>query len=267
MRHRIRQIAAGCPDTNLFCTYKDDQFAIRRQIRDAERDIEYSNHRIGEIGQDLDRLVPAAGEAFRMKVLDEAFTERKLAGRALMKEILTLVQLQQRDIAIASIGGFDLQYSSERFDKDGYRYATMLIRTGTEAEIELPVTTTPLGAISRLEHAITGFEEERVRYRQRLADAERGLGSYCSPQGGEFAFSDELVEKRRQLAEIEAALAKDVVGGDMTERQAGIALRLTVSCPLVTLQEPLLLGVARQNARAAVRARLCPITWPGHQGS
>ena len=87
----------------------------------------YSTRRIGEIGQDIERLVPTAGDAFTMTVTGKTFDERKLAGRALMKEILTLVQLQQEgEVVIASIGGFDLEYSGERFGKDGYRYTTML---------------------------------------------------------------------------------------------------------------------------------------------
>ena len=204
----------------LRAAHQDDQFAIRRQIRDAERDIEYSTRRIGEIGQDIERLTPTTGEAFRMQVGEETFIERKLAGRALMKEILTLVQLQQEgDMTIASIGGFDLDYSGERFGKDGYRYTTMLMRIRAEYEIDLSVTTTPLGAIARLEHSLSGFEEEEERYRQRRSDAENRLASYRSREGGDFSFSDELAEKRRQLAEIEASLSADVdgvqAGGEM----------------------------------------------------
>jgi N12 class adenine-specific DNA methylase/adenine-specific DNA methylase len=198
----------------LRAAHQDDQFAIRRQIRDAERDIEYSTRRIAEIGEDLDRLVPTAGDAFGMTVGDERFPERKLAGRALMKEILTLVQLQHEDgTIIASVGGFDLEYSGERFGQDGYRYATMLVRTGAETEIELPVTTTPLGAIAKLEHVLANLEEEQDRARHRLAEAERRLASYRSREGGAFAFSDELADKRRQLAEIEKSLAEDVAAG------------------------------------------------------
>ena len=131
-----------------------------------------------------------------------------------MKEILTLVQLQQEgESIIASIGGFDLEYSGERFGRDGYRYSTMLLRTGSEYEIELPVTVTPLGAISRLEHAIDDFEGERERYRQRLADARRRLASYQARDDGDSSFDGELAEKRRQLAEVEEALASDVEGG------------------------------------------------------
>ncbi|RWB97632.1 MULTISPECIES: lactate dehydrogenase [unclassified Mesorhizobium] len=195
----------------LRAAHIDDEHAVRRQIRDAERDIEYSTRRIGEVGKDIERLVPTTGHGFSMVVGGDAFTERKRAGRALMKEILTLVQLQQQgETTIASLGGFELEYSGERFGKDGYRYATMLMRTGADHEIELPVTTSPLGAIARLEHALAGFEGEQERYRQRLENARRRLASYQSRGEGEFAFADELAEKRRQLAEVEETLAADI---------------------------------------------------------
>jgi hypothetical protein len=46
-----------------------------------------------------------------MTVLGRVHTERKEAGRALMKEILTLLQLQQEgEVHLAEIGGFDLIY-------------------------------------------------------------------------------------------------------------------------------------------------------------
>jgi len=196
----------------LRAAHIDDQHAVRRQIRDADRDIEYSTRRIAEVGQDIERRVPTAGGAFAMTVTATAYTERKAVGRALMKDILTLVQLQHEgESAIASIGGFDLEYSGERFGKEGYRYATTLLRTGADHEIELPVTVTPLGAISRLEHALDSFEGDRERYRQRLGDARRRLSSYqMRGDGVGFAFARELADKRRQLDEVEQSLANDV---------------------------------------------------------
>jgi N12 class adenine-specific DNA methylase/adenine-specific DNA methylase len=197
----------------LLAAHIDDQHAVRRQMRDAERDIDLSARRIGEIGQDIQRLTPTAGDAFNMSVTGEPYGERKPAGRALMKEILTLVELQQEgETVIASMGGFDVAYSGERIGREGYRYTTMLRRTGAEYEIELPVTVTPLGAIARLEHALDDFEGERERYRQRLADARRRLASYEARDGGDFAFAGELAEKRRQLGEVEKALAEDGEG-------------------------------------------------------
>ncbi|QTG17292.1 DEAD/DEAH box helicase family protein (plasmid) [Agrobacterium tumefaciens] len=206
----------------LRAAHEDDQYAVRRQIRDAERDIEVSNQRVTEIDQDIERLVPTAGDAFTMTVAGNVYDERKIAGRALMTEILTLLQLQQQcEVVVASIGGFDLIYDGERFGKgDGYRFQTLLQRTGADYDIDLDVTVTPLGAISRLEHALDGFEQERERYRQRLEEYRRRLTSYQSRQGGAFSFADELTEKRRQLKEIEANLATDEASGSADARAA-----------------------------------------------
>lgn len=205
----------------LRAAHDDDQYAVRRQIRDAERDIEVSIRRTGEIDRDIECRIPTAGDAFAMTVVGQGYDERKLAGRALMKEILTLVQLQQEGaLAIAAIGGFTLVYHGERFGKgDGYHYTALLQRTGAAQEVDLAVTVTPIGAISRLEHALNGFDDEQEHYRQRVQEAERRLASYRSREGGLFAFAGELAEKRRQLREVDQALATAARGetADRTE--------------------------------------------------
>lgn len=147
------------------------------------------------MGKDIDRLVPTAGDAFKMQVGRAEFEERKLAGRRLMKEILKLVQQQEKEVIIATIGGFDLAYQGDRFGKDGYRYEIVLQRTGGDYEIDLAVTTTPIGAISRLEHALGGFEQQRESHRTRLADAQRRLASY-TPRLGESFRSEAELERR-----------------------------------------------------------------------
>ncbi|RDL47804.1 hypothetical protein BLJAPNOD_05527 [Ensifer sp. M14] len=199
----------------LRAAHEDDQYAVRRQMRDAEREIEVSARRIAEIGQDIARLQSTTGDAFTMTVLGKEHAERKEAGRALMKEILTLLQLQQEgEVHLATIGGFNLVYDGERFGKgDGYRYETLLRRTGADYEIDLAITVTPLGAISRLEHGLGGFEEEQRQYRWRLDEAERRLSSYQSRIGGAFQFGDELGAKKKQLREIEEELAASAIAG------------------------------------------------------
>lgn len=196
----------------LRAAHLDDQHAVRRQIRNAERDIEHSTRRIAEIGHDIERRIPTAGDAFAMTVVGQSFTERKAAGRALMKEIMTLVHLREEgEKTIARIGGFDLVFSGERFGRDDVRYEVTLARTGTDTDIDLALTVTPLGAIARIEHVLAGFEDERAQHRFRLDDANRRLASYRSRTGGAFGFEDELADKRCQLAAIEADLAGEVV--------------------------------------------------------
>ena len=196
----------------LRAAHRDDLFAVRRQIRNAERDIEHDTCRIAEIGEDIKRRVPTAGDAFAMTIAGHSFTERKPAGRALMKKVMTLVHLRQEDeTTLATIGGFDLVFSGQRFGNDEFQYDVALARTGAETDIDLSLTVTPLGAVLRIEHVLSGFEDERSKYRFRLDDAKRRLASYQSRQGSEFGFEDELADKRRQLDAIEADLADEVL--------------------------------------------------------
>ena len=213
----------------LHAAHVDDQHAIRRQIRDATKEIEHSTKRIDGIGKDLELLVPTQGDAFRIEVKGKTFTERKLAGRALMTEILTLVQLRQEEAqVIASIGGFDLEFEGKRVAREGFQHTTMLRRTGARYEVDLSMTVTPLGAISRLEHALSNFENERQDYRRRLIEAEKRLAAYQPRLGEAFAFEGELELKRAELAEIETSLAAStdkpgnasVVIGELGERIA-----------------------------------------------
>jgi hypothetical protein len=138
-----------------------------------------------------------------------------------MQEILTLVQLQhEKETVIASIGGFDLAFDGQRLGRDGYHYTTLLQRTGAEFEIELSMTVTPLGAIARLEHALSNFEGEQESYRHRLVDARKRLATYGARIGETFVFDAELALKRGELATIEADLAASGKTGEAQSRKA-----------------------------------------------
>lgn len=197
----------------LQAAHRDDQFAIRRQMRDAERDIEHATRRIADIGEDIARRVSTTGDAFRMVVAGEHHAERKLAGRALVKEIITLVQLQHAgETVIASIGGFDLVFTglADNTRRNGdYQYSTHLARTGADHEVDLPLTVTPLGTLARLEHALNGFEDEHAAQRNKRDEATVRLASYRTREGEAFVFAGELEEKRRRLEEVERELMEE----------------------------------------------------------
>ncbi len=112
---------------------------------------------------------------------------------------------------LATIGGFDLVYEGSVFGKgDGYRFETLLQRTGAEYEIDLAITVTPLAAISRLEHALDGFNEEQS---QITGGSKRpSAAEFVSvAHRGAFQFAEELGAKRKQLREIEEELAASAI--------------------------------------------------------
>ena len=88
------------------------------------------------------------------------------------------------------------------------------------------------GSIVQKPHLLPPFERtglrslsERERYRRRLDEANRRLPSYRSREGGTFAFADELAEKRRQLREVDDALAAAAVEGAEAPAEAACSRR------------------------------------------
>jgi hypothetical protein len=196
----------------LRAAHVDDQHAIRRQIRDAQGEIAYGERRTGEVRKDIARHVTTQGAAFAMKVAGTSYDERKRAGQALMIRVLQFVQDRKDGCCpLASIGGFEVSFHGRELGDDGYHYDVTLDRS-TEHEIDLPVTTPPLGAIARLEHALNGFASELSTYEHRLVEARRRLVAYGPRLGEAFPFAGELELKRAELAAIEADLAATVDG-------------------------------------------------------
>lgn len=66
---------------------------------------------------------------------------------------------QEDEAVIASIGGFERESASERS------------------------VAMAIGAISQLEHALSGFKNDQENFRRRLADARKRLASYQSRVG------------------------------------------------------------------------------------
>jgi hypothetical protein len=135
-----------------------------------------------------------------------------------MKEILTLVQLQQEGDRHRPIGGFDLEYSGERFGQDGYRYATMLVRTGAEHEIELPVTTRRSARSPA--RAPPGQSRGELERASQAGRRRTPAGRLSLARGRRFRLLGRAGDKREQLSEIEESLSLDIDGVRPPEVQA-----------------------------------------------
>jgi N12 class adenine-specific DNA methylase/adenine-specific DNA methylase len=197
--------------SSLQSAHVDDQHAIRRRVRKAEFDRDNAEKRIVGITKDIAQYVPTSGDRFAMVVVPNPYDERKAAGRALMTEILTQVQLRKvGQSTLGAIAGFEIMFAGQRHGREGYAYTTAIKRNGFDHEIELDMTVTPLGAIARLEHVPANFDHELREYQSMLEDADRRHITYSSRVGEAFAFEGELELKRTELGVIASSLAANV---------------------------------------------------------
>jgi len=198
--------------TRLRSAHFDDQLAIRRAARDAGDAVAHYNDQALALEQDIARRIDTAGDMFRCSVTSASgrnhFTERAEAGSALCTEIVTLVHLNfVGERKLASIGGFVLVFNGLQRGRHSYEYETLLLRAAKDLAIDLPVTVTAKGAISRLEHALASFDDELAATRARKADAERKLASYGGRAAEGFPLEGELNLKLEQLRTLDRELA------------------------------------------------------------
>ena len=66
---------------------------------------------------------------------------------------------------------------------------------------------TPLGLVSRLEAALDRFDVELTEERRTVAEVSRWLPGFKARLGDAFPHEAELVEKRAEMAQLEASLA------------------------------------------------------------
>ena len=161
----------------------------------------------------------ASGSDRRRRLRDDRrrqiFTERKLAGRALMKEILSLVQLQHEDeTVIASIGGFDLVFRPALRTRTAITTRPCFGAPARSSKSSLPVTVTPLGAIARprTRTCRASRTSRRPTGTASLTRAAPRLLSFARGRGV-FAFAAELGRQAPELGEDRESLAEDAVAG------------------------------------------------------
>jgi N12 class adenine-specific DNA methylase/adenine-specific DNA methylase len=193
----------------LRAAHFDDQHAVRFAISAAERTLASATRRIAQIEEDIAQRLPTRGEAFVMDVEGNRFIERKDAGAALLKSIRAReFKGEAGDWRIARIGGFDLFLTAEVLPREKLtRVELTLKRSGRETEIEYSHDLTALGAVSRLEYALSRFEVELAEEKRSAAEAADRLPGYRRRLNPEFPFEDKLEAKRREIAALDASLA------------------------------------------------------------
>jgi len=167
------------------------------RMRVAERDI-------ANIREDLRARTSTRGDNFSMVVKKETFTERAMAGRALVFISAALKPFQSTN-AIGNVGGFPI--SIHKFDER----ANLTIHGRNLYNAN--VSDSALGTIASVEHTLEGMEDrlreresDLKQYRKQSEDLTRQLDH-------PFEHEEKLTAATKRQQEIVAAL-------DITKNQA-----------------------------------------------
>src|SRR5271166_419985 len=197
----------------LRAAHDDDQYAVRREVANAESAIRHSEQRIRELEADIAIRRPTRGEAFTMTVNGRQTAERKTAGAGLLSRIRLLQKTQERGRwTLGELGGFPIKAQGRGVAGSFCDIEVWIERTGYEQDVKLGTDLTPLGLISRLEYCLERFEVELAEFDRRRKDAEARLPAYRKRLDEPFTLADELAAREAGVAELEASLAANDQG-------------------------------------------------------
>ena len=146
-------------------------------------------------------------DIFTITLMDTVYTKREDAGKALLG-LLGMAMNRTEPISIGRYKGFDLQIAYFAMDK---MYLAYLVGSGINP-VQLGAdafgnTVRLDNCLHNLPQSVTDFESKLVQLQKQLENAKEQLAQ-------PFAQADELAEKSKRLAELEALLnlnEKDIV--------------------------------------------------------
>lgn len=206
----------------------DDQFNIRRQVQQAERDIATAQARIPKIEAAIAQRVDTRGEAFALHRERGVLDSREKAGAWILSQA-RLAEREGREgrWSMGRIAGFDVVCEArESFVlvssrvEDRVRSAIFLDTPAGEIDVEIDAETKPLGLISRIEHAALRLDSMFAEACRSLADAERRLPGFQARQGLPFREADDLAAKLAELVALDADLEASGKDDDEVEEAA-----------------------------------------------
>jgi N12 class adenine-specific DNA methylase len=226
----------------LYAAHYDDQFAVRRAVQQAEREIARAQARVPLIEADLAARVATRGEAFRFETGRGVITEREKAGAFLLAQIrLAVRNAQEGRWTLGRIGGFAVTLeavSRQRFSEDRLVTEAGLSVAFAYATVDVTVDgeTKPLGLVARIENLVLRLDAELAEARRIGEEAARRLPSYLTRLDVPFREKALLDEKRTALADLEADLAATSGAG---EEEAPANDDMPMTDPIMVADSPL----------------------------
>lgn len=154
-------------------------------------------------------------DVFAISLMDTVYTKREDAGKALLG-LLGMAMNRTEPVSIGRYKGFDLQIAYFAMDK---MYLAYLVGSGinpVQLGADAVGNTVRLdNCLHNLPQSVTDLESKLVQLQKQLENAKEQLAQ-------PFAQADELAEKSKRLAELEALLnlnEKDIVLDTVTDEE------------------------------------------------
>ncbi|GAA2224127.1 helicase-related protein [Micromonospora olivasterospora] len=187
--------------------------ALEKQIRELHQWIAVDERRIEALDQTIAQRQDIRGEKFRMTVAGHQLDKRPDAGRALQHAITAasagLGPTEQRDrVPLAALGGFDVTATIWN-GRDGALVSLMVNNdSGMSTKMSLTEATTgdATGLVRRLEHHLASLESRRGQIVANIANQREEIERAHTQLGQPFARHDELIETRRRMRAVSAAV-------------------------------------------------------------
>ncbi len=192
----------------------NDQLAVRRRITDLQLEQQHAERRAEQVGTDIEQHVSTRGDAFVMRAGDRQITERRTAGGILLSKVRLVARAKQEgEVALGTLGGFELVCHAGRTWRSEFETSLLLRRTGLDEEIALEADITQTGLIARIEHILERLSDQKLAFERKAREAEQRLLGFRERVGQRFALQEELDGKLAQLETLNADLkgkAEDV---------------------------------------------------------
>ncbi|MFT9159458.1 MAG: DEAD/DEAH box helicase family protein [Acetobacter sp.] len=196
----------------LYAAHYDDQFAVRRAIQSAGRELKMAEDRIPGLEADLARRIATRGDAFRFDTSRGVLTEREKAGAFLLSQARLAEKAgQEGRWELGMIGGFQIVLdATERLllksGKPTVEASLAIAFSHGEQDIAFDRETKGQGLVARIENAILRLDSAHAEALAMRDETERRLPAWQARLNAPFREQALLDEKRRVLGELEAEL-------------------------------------------------------------
>ena len=189
--------------SRLRSQHNEALFHARRSLRHAQEEIPRLEEKIANMGVDLKLRQNTQGDAFTIKIGNQVFRGREIAGEALNR-LAEKFHLSDQMIEVGSFAGFSLQLWTER--------AKEIVLKGKNAYIA-KISDSPLGTISSMEHVVRSLESHANELQNTLTATRRRIEELRPHVDKPFDYEEKLQTLVQRQQEIMKAL-------DLTKNQA-----------------------------------------------